>query len=605
MPFSQDIIHKLEEGGGMRYLKIGLVALAVVGFTVAYNWRAFKNLSTTEAMDAAQLARNLSEGKGYRTLCVRPLSVYLVKRVNERRGSPTEDDSAVPDYGRLRVMHPDLANPPVYPLVLAGLFKIAPLYWDTGSTRPFWSMGGNFWRYEPDFVISLFNQLLFFGLIVSVFFLTRRLFDATAAWLSAVLLFGTELFWRFAVSGLSTILLMLIFTGLLWCLVFLEQEVREPRWKPGALFGLAALAGALVGVGCLTRYAFGWFILPLIAYLAIFAGPRRVVICAIAGLTFALVIAPWIARNWQLSGTPFGTATFAAMENSLLYPENRLQRSLTPDFERVNPGPFWHKLFQNGKRVITAEAPQFSGSWLGAFFLVGLMVNFRSPAIRRLRYFVLLCLPVLVVVQALGRTVLSEESPEVNSENLLVLLAPIAIVYGVSLFLTLLDQLELPLVLLRYAVMAVFCALVCLPILLVFLPPKPIPVAYPPYYPPRIQQIAGYMKEHELLMSDIPWAVAWYGKRQCMWLTLTAQGEFFSVNDTQKPIRGLYLTPKTMDARFLSDWITAGERSWGTFIADVQINRSVAPWFPLRAAPADFLPHQLFLTDWERWRRSE
>ena len=50
-----------------------------------------------------------------------------------------------------------------------------------------------FWRYEPDFLISLFNQLVFFGVIVLVFFLTRKLFDPNVAWTSAVLLLGCEL----------------------------------------------------------------------------------------------------------------------------------------------------------------------------------------------------------------------------------------------------------------------------------------------------------------------------------------------------------------------------------------------------------------------------
>ena len=42
-------------------------------------------------------------------------------------------------------------------------------------------------------------------------------------------------------------------------------------------------------------------------------------------------------------------------------------------------------------------------------------------AISRLRYFLLISMAVLIAVQALGKTQLSEETPEINSENLLVL----------------------------------------------------------------------------------------------------------------------------------------------------------------------------------------
>ena len=103
---------------------------------------------------------------------------------------------------------------------------------------------------------------------------------------------------------------------------------------------------------------------------------------------------------------------------------------------------FWVKLNTNLRQIITSELPKLGGSWVTAFFLVGLLLGFRNPAIARLRYFLLGCGLVLVFAQALGRTQLSEDSPEINSENLLVLLAPLVLVYGVSLFFLLLDQIH-------------------------------------------------------------------------------------------------------------------------------------------------------------------
>src|ERR1043166_5445973 len=125
MPYVQDMIHRLEVGPWFRYLRISLSCLAVVMLVVGYNWRSFRNMSSVEAMDAAQVGRNLSRGKGYTTLFVRPLSIYLVKTRNAiRHGTPNPGGS--PDEARLREMHPDLANPPVYPCVLAGLMKGLP-----------------------------------------------------------------------------------------------------------------------------------------------------------------------------------------------------------------------------------------------------------------------------------------------------------------------------------------------------------------------------------------------------------------------------------------------------------------------------------------------
>jgi 4-amino-4-deoxy-L-arabinose transferase-like glycosyltransferase len=612
MPLLQDLLHKVEVGGGMRFLRVGLAVLGVLLLFAGYNWRAFKNLATQEAMDTAQLARNIAQGKGYTTLFIRPFSMYLVKqRTIEREGMPPL--GTVPDLAKLREMHPDIANPPVYPIVLAGLMKVLPFNYSALTTKPFWSNGGRFWRFEPDFVIAMFNQLLFLGVIALVFFLARHLFDSGVAWLSAGLLLGTELLWRFSVSGLSTMLLLVIFLGLAWCVVLLDEETRTPRWAPFGVFVLAGLAGALVGVGGLTRYAFGWLILPLLTFVILFGGQRRMVLTAIALATFLAVMAPWVARNYSVSGKPFGTATYAAVETTVLYPENRLERSLEPDFSRLYLNAFWIKLNTNLHNILTSELPKLGGSWVTAFFLVGLLLGFRNPAITRLRYFLLGCLLVFVLAQALGRTQLSEASPEINSENLLVLLAPLVLVYGVSLFYLLLEQMHMPFPQLRYLAIGIFSLVACLPMVFVFLPPRSIPVAYPPYYPPAIQTVSGWLKDSELAMSDIPWAVAWYGRRQCVWLTLKctpdskdpkAQHEdFFAINDYQKPIKLLYLTPQTMDARFLTQWIRAGEQSWGSFILESMVKKKVPDFFPLSESQAGWLPEQLVLTDWQRWRK--
>ena len=226
-----------------------------------------------------------------------------------------------------------------------------------------------------------------------------------------------------------------------------------------------------------------------------------------------------------------------------------------------------------------------------------------------MRYFILMSLGVFIVVQSLGQTELSNKSPEINSENLLVLFVPMVIVYGVSLFYVLLDQVALPMIELRYAVIGVFSVLVCLPMIFTLLPPQTSPVAYPPYFPPAIQQTSSWLKQNELMMSDIPWAVAWYGDRQCVWLTLDAMPDtsdpdskenFFSINDYMKPINALYLTPETLDGRFVTDWVRAGEHSWGSFVFTV-IRGEWPRGFPLHSAPSGFLPEQLFLADFKRW----
>jgi 4-amino-4-deoxy-L-arabinose transferase-like glycosyltransferase len=594
MPIIQDTIHKLEVAGGMRYLKIGLSVLVVLGAAALYNFRSYHNMATQEAMDAAQLARNIARGKGYTTDFIRPFSMYLLKKNNEHEMT----DARLNELTMVKGAHPDIANPPVYPVVLAGLMKVVHFDFSMPLTKGFWGSGGIFLRAQPDFIISAFNQVLFLICVVLLFFLARRLFDPMTAWISAGVFFGTELFWRFSVSGLSTILLLLIFLGLAWTLVLIEEQCREPRWGVVRLVLLAIAAGLLTGLGCLTRYSFGWLIIPLIAFLLLFGGARKAVLVPVAFVAFSMAVAPWIVRNYRVSDTPFGTAGYAVYQDSGLFPEDLLECSLEPELRRGRINAVTQKLLVNIRQILQEHAPRLAGTWLSAFFIVGLMAGFANPSASRLRYFVLLSLLVLVFVQALGRTYLSSDSPEVNSENLLVLLAPLALVFAVSFFLLLLNQVYLPMRELRYVVIGLFCLAGCLPMLFTFLPPRHWPLAGPPYRPHTAHVIGEWIKEKELTASDIPWAVAWYGQRQCLWLPRD-RAEFEEINNFYRTISLVYLTERSSQ-RF---------GSWGSIVILETLNNRPPPDFPLQKVPptrtenpADLQGAQVIITDIDRWR---
>src|SRR5437773_1496027 len=100
----QDFIHKIEEGSWSPYVSRVLFGTLILTLMVLYDFRAYRNFSNPEAMDAAQLARRIAEGKGYTTDFVRPLSIFLLQsRNDERRVSSVA--------ARLSRNHPDLANP--------------------------------------------------------------------------------------------------------------------------------------------------------------------------------------------------------------------------------------------------------------------------------------------------------------------------------------------------------------------------------------------------------------------------------------------------------------------------------------------------------------
>jgi hypothetical protein len=593
----QEWIYKFEVGEGTRVIRLVLAVLALLALAAVYDLREYKNFSTAEAMDSAQVARNIAGGKGFTTLFVRPLSIHLVEQRQIEIAQRTND------FALLKSGHPDLANPPVYPTLLAGLMKVLPFEWEIKAGTPFS-------RYQPEVLIALFNQALFMVAIVLVFRLAGRLFDATVAWISALILAGTDLFWQFSVSGLSTLLLVVVFLGLFWCLVEMEQATREGQRGGRWWVMMAGLTGIIVGLGALTRYSFGWLILPVLGFFALFFGQRRALLCLAALVAFAAVVTPWLARNYNVSGTLFGTAGYAIVQNASA--GDRLERSLLPAIGDSVVHDCLQKLLLNTSGMLHDELPKLGGSVTTVFFLVGLMVPFVNVGLSRMRIFLIGSLAVLLVVQALGRTHLSADSPEINSENLLVLPAPLIFIFGVGLYSLLLDRLELPFAQLRHLVTVGLVCAASAPLIILLLPPREFPMVYPPYWPPWIQQFSRWMTEQELVMSDMPWATAWYGRRQSVWTTMNVQDaknhdDFYTINDSKKPVRALYLTPLSMDARFFSQMLKGQDWAWGKFVVDSLVLTNGLPrGFPLKHSPAG--PYlnsgHVFLTDWPRWKEA-
>ncbi|HEV7928427.1 MAG TPA: glycosyltransferase family 39 protein [Verrucomicrobiae bacterium] len=576
----QEWIYHWEEGAGAKVVKAAAAVLAFVAVAVLFDALAYESFSSEEAMETAQLARNLSRGKGYTTQTIRPLSIYLLRREAAAGQAAAILDKPVPD----------LSTPPAYPLLLAGLM----------AALPFNFVASQNWYLAPERWIAVFNQVLFFVAVLLLFQIARRLFDARVAWLSAVLFAGSNLFWKFTISGLSTLWLMLVFLASVLCLVHLQERERARRAGFGSV-ALAGLTGVCIGVGALSRYAFMWMIIPVVIFIGCIALQRRATLCAVAGAAFLLVFGPWIARNVVLSGTCFGTASYALLEQAPPFEEDTMERSFDPQsgLRRMAPLDVVDKFFSNAREMWLNQLPRLGGNWVSAFFLVGLLVPFRDPALGRVRIFVVCSLALLFVVQAAGQTHLSGDSSEINSENLLALLAPLVFMYGVALFYTLLDQLHLVTFDARGAAVVV-CILVASAPLLISLVVGARPALNTPYSPLFIQTVARFMRPVEFMISDIPAAVAWYGDRPCGWLPLDDDREFNQFNSL-KPIKAVYLTQRTTDSRFLTQMM-ANQRSWGHFVVECEGHGEVPTGFPLTNAPMSFLPDQMLLSDRPRWR---
>ncbi len=590
----QELIHNLEEGAGRKLISIAAALVSMVALMLLFDTLFFRNMSTSEGMEASQLARNISEGQGYRSLMIRPLAVYLIQKQRGETGA------------LIKEVYPDIQTPPVYPVLLAGWLKIMPFSWkiDTGK---------NFEKHWPDLWVAVFHQLLLLAAAILIYRLAGALFDVTASWMAAGLFVGTWFYWQLTFTGHGGLLMVVFFLLLATALLKIDQLAAENA-PVGKLVTWSVLAGLWLGLGSLTRYSFVWLAIPTLMFLFLFIRPIKWIAGGVTLATFLLIFTPWVVRNVQVSGAPFGTAGFAIYSGTESFPDDEIERALHPKFESFDYQEVRRKFINNLREMTVVELPRLGGNLAAILSVVGLLVPFRRPVLNRLRWFAFLSVFFLLLAQAGGRTHLAKESPDISSENLLAIVAPLTMIFGVGLILNLVAQIKIEHPVRQFLVILGAGGVCCIPMLLAFIPPFPYvsSVVYPPYYPPFIQQVGrlndrgtGSRWERELLMTDVPAAVSWYGRCPSVTLTLNYRNDpadkikddFFEFSDYRKTIKGIYLTQrslKSISVKGVAETSKDIRSKWENFIGSIMDKGELPSEFPLQNWAKRVWPEQLF-----------
>ena len=91
-------------------------------------------------------------------------------------------------------------------------------------------------------------------------------------------------------------------------------------------------------------------------------------------------------------------------------------------------------------------------------------------------------------------------------------------------------------------------------------------VHWPPYMPDRTALLGKMVEPNEVIVSDQPWAVAWYADRACLWLPKDKeQYHAFAklAKEQGHPVAGLVLSPmSSMEDRLHSQMTGYSSRDW-------------------------------------------
>lgn len=567
-----DIVYSIDTGTGLKIIRVGLYVLLLLIIIMVYTATQFRGLKSEEAMDFAQLGRNMSLQNGMMTKYVRPLSMWKMSAITPNENARIGN-------------HPDLFHPPAYPAVLALGFKL----FDAFGLNPFAmpeggrgvTMSAEQWVVLP--VNHLFTILT--GWVV--FALGKRLFSREIGFMAMTVYYLSNVAWQDSISGLNISMAVFFILAAHYTMVVAMLNKRDGErlvwWIVPFFISIACTA-----VAFLTRYIAVAAVpgLCLFAWLMAgrFRGGTRFVLVFV--FFFAMLISPWLVRNYRACGNPLGMAAYTALADTSKYPGNSLERNIKPEFTASNSiAVLKEKWMINYSGAHSGAIPSMGGGILTAFFLTTFFYQFIRPQVNCLRWGILLSLLLTVIFGGF----FSE-----SSINMLHAFWPFVILYGLAFFYILIDRLDLGVRLYMIGLKCLIVFLAAIPFGLTLLPPHE-GNPYPPYHAPLISKVCEMLNPREAICTDMPWATAWYGDRVSILLPKDVD-QFYYINDYKQYISGLYITMLTKNKPFVSELLDGPEQSW----LPVMSGRT-PPDFPLKQGVSLNRQDQIFLSDRNRW----
>jgi len=562
----QDLVYNVDVGIGLRLIKLSLYALFVLIVMLLFTAMQFKGLKDAEAMDAAQLGRNLSIHKKLITQCVRPASMwYMIEHSHY--------------HNPMIMRHPDILNAPLYPALLAAGFTVFDTpFPDETSARNFPA---------EKWVILPFNH--FFTLLtgILVFLLGYKLFDKRVAWMGMSTYYLSYTVWMDSISGLGLSLVTFFATLALYTIVLAAGRARDEKARLRSWIFLYAIAVLCCIAAFLTRYAAAALV-PAIALFIAFSFHKKGWMWALIFIgIFIAGIMPWLARNVIVSGGILGLAPYQALYESILFSGDSFYRTLAPSFSFNNVFNAMRTKWMLGiASFYKTDLRTMGDGILICLFIVAFFYRFVRERVHLLRWSIGLGIILIGCIGAIyGKSTM----------RLLNIFWPVVILYGLAFFFLLLDRLQIRIRLVNYGLTGLIMVLSALPLIFALLPPRG-GSPYPPYFPPYIMHVCNFMEPNELICTDMPWATAWYGNRTSLQLPMTID-EFYEINDYNKRINGIYFTDITRNKPYVRQLYKGPEQTWFPILEG-----RIPADFPLtQGFPIGNLMNQLFLTDRARW----
>jgi hypothetical protein len=501
------------------------VFAAIVALMAAFYLFTYHGLQSRESIDIAQIARNVSEGKGYTTRFVRPFNI--------------------PFYTRYQNYYPELNHSPAFPYAVSLLYRLRSL----SEQVVVWT--------------SLFFTIL---TMAATYLLGRMLFGWKAGLLSAVA-FGTSMaVLKAATAGEEWTLASFLFTLLLIVIVLHHKTLESKDVRLSIVY--AGLSAVLLAGLYMTNPVLAVLVIPIATYYAVTGTSKRLqfVVFVVAAI---VLIAPWAIRNAHFTGVPIlGGNAWDIASHTTYFPGDTVYRSADSvihepariaSFPVVNFPSFAQKLM-TGTRDTTGNLAGCLGWIVLPFAIVSFLYKFKQSsanAIRGLIYGILPLTAVFFGLYSLG-------------SGAVVILAPVISVFGCAYFLLLLDAKKLH---------SFFTRSIIAGFVLICVYPALTTAVWGVNGDTQVQtnkvegifsnpQFINDVAAHVPVYTDQPWLAAWRTTGVAVWLPLS-DGDVEMLSTEGLPMHVIVLTPESDTYTDDDMWKMLHQSEiWRQYIAD-------------------------------------
>jgi len=514
-----------------KIIRRAIFFVILVGLAVISIFFTFRGLSAPRGMEQAQVGRQIAQGKGYSTKVLRPVAIWQMKEAR---------DGEMPSFENF----PETYHAPLNPCVYAAVLKAT----DAGDNKR-WRMPKKSNIYQLDRIIAA-TCVIFFLISIGVnYLLISRIFDTTIASVTALLMLFCELMWKFSQSGLPQMLMLMLFS----CGMFFLWRAIEHKEENRSSLGAVLVSGVFMCLLVLTHWITLWIYIGYVIFAAVYFKPRGVIAAILTGMLALFVIPVVYFLYVSPTGSAFGTAYYA-IHHGLGSSEDTIMRSLSPDNQVLGLQGLLLNIMGTTLRQISDLHRNFGAILVAPVFFIALLHPFKRPSLASFRWLILL----MWVFAGIGMSIYGLRRGAMDPNQIHILFAPIMAAYGLAMISILWARLNISpsLHALRYAHLILIVAISAAPMLISM--PQNIKRGlfaegiggaphWPPYFPKVYNRtLADNTTTKDIIISDTPWAVAWYADRMSVWLPTDLE-EIEKIEETAStqhtPVSGILISP--------------------------------------------------------------